>query len=392
MTSVAFCALAQMPPPEGASAGPSQEPALSSNRYLLVVDTSRSMRDRTNAIAMVVQTVFLSGMNGQMRPGDTLGVWTYNDRLYSGQFPLQLWSPDHFRTTTLRTIEFLESQTYENKSDLGAVMPDLLQLVKNSDFITVMLLTDGSSEIHGTPFDDKINKLFKEWKDQQEQIKMPMVVFLRGQRGQITDYRLNTPPWPLDSLPPPPAPKPAPVKKAEVAPTLPAKAEPPRVVPSLIVRGTNVISAETTTTEPPAKAPTQSASAVVRETPVPNPLPQPVVPATQEKTVTTPLVEPQPQSTVAQTVPPVEGQTQTELEKPVVEKAVSTNPAASAVQGTASSPSESFFHKKKVWIAGLILLAVIFSFLWLLARRPRGDSRISLITRSLDEDDKPPRI
>ena len=73
--------------------------------------------------------------------------------------------------------------------------------------------------------------------------------------------------------------------------------------------------------------------------------------------------------------------------KTVAEKTALTNAAVRPVQGTVSPASNSFFRQKKVWIVGLVLLAVIFGFLWLLAHRSQGDSRISLITRSLDQDD-----
>ena len=97
----------------------------------------------------------------------------------------------------MKTLQFVEGQPYENKSKLSIVMPDLLLLIKHSDFITVVLLTDGSDEIHGTPFDGKINEFFQSWRDRQKRLKMPITVFLRGQKGRITDYRVSTPPWPF---------------------------------------------------------------------------------------------------------------------------------------------------------------------------------------------------
>src|ERR1043166_2884743 len=69
--------------------------AQSSNRWLLVVDTSMSMRDRVKGIGEVVGDLLTTGMHGQMRRGDTLGIWTFNDKLHAGEAPLQIWAPEN---------------------------------------------------------------------------------------------------------------------------------------------------------------------------------------------------------------------------------------------------------------------------------------------------------
>ncbi|HKI70638.1 MAG TPA: hypothetical protein VKA67_13705, partial [Verrucomicrobiae bacterium] len=307
MATGVFCASAQQPLRQSDVSAPAGERAPSSNRYLLIVDTSRSMRERTNAVGQLIQTVLLSGMDGQMRLGDTFGVWTYNEHLYSGQFPLQLWTPDHFRRITMQAVQFLEGQHYQNKSDLATVMPDLLQLVKRSDFITVILLTDGNNEIHGTPFDGKINEFFRSWKGRQERLKMPIVVFLRGQKGKLTDYRVSTPPWPLDSLPPPPPLKPVPVKKAEAVSAPVVKPKPRRMLPPLIVHGSQTVSADETTSQPPKETPAElSTATVVDGTLKVKAATPPVGQATGQKEATTPTVEPQPAA--GNTAPPAEEQ------------------------------------------------------------------------------------
>ena len=32
-------------------------------------------------------------MKGQVEAGDTIGLWTFNEELYTGRFPLQTWLP-----------------------------------------------------------------------------------------------------------------------------------------------------------------------------------------------------------------------------------------------------------------------------------------------------------
>src|SRR4030095_7829986 len=49
------------------------------NRYLLLVETSRSMQRRTNAVFETVHELLGSGMQAQLRHGDTIGLWTFNE-------------------------------------------------------------------------------------------------------------------------------------------------------------------------------------------------------------------------------------------------------------------------------------------------------------------------
>src|SRR5689334_23147318 len=51
------------------------EAALSSNRYLFVVETSRSMQKRTEGVSKALVDFVGSGMRGQLQQGDTLGLW-----------------------------------------------------------------------------------------------------------------------------------------------------------------------------------------------------------------------------------------------------------------------------------------------------------------------------
>ena len=58
-----------------------------SERCLLIVETSKSMQRRTDAVLEAVQDLLASRLNGQFRDGDTLGVWTFNEDLSRGPFP-----------------------------------------------------------------------------------------------------------------------------------------------------------------------------------------------------------------------------------------------------------------------------------------------------------------
>ena len=177
--------------------------AAPSNRCLLIVDTSRSMQRCTDATLKVVQDLLMSGLDGQLRRGDTLGLWTFNQDLYAGRFPLQAWSSEGQGSIATRAVAFLKAQKYEKRANFDKVLPALTGIIKGSERITVILISSGDESIQGTPFDDRINEVYKRLHNQQQKARMPFVTVLRAQNGRLADFAVNTPPWPLQ-IPPPP--------------------------------------------------------------------------------------------------------------------------------------------------------------------------------------------
>jgi hypothetical protein len=188
-------------------------------------------------VLSAVQGLLETSMGGQLRNGDTLGLWTYNQQLYAGLFPLQQWSVQSQRTVLSRVLSFLQEQPYEHQGALAPVMPMLDRLIKQSPFITIILISDGAQKIHGTPFDAAINQTYNLWEKDQQKAHMPFLTILRAQGGRLVAYSVNAAPWPVEM---PPLPKElleakAPEKKA--APPAPAPKPPPPIGPSLFVSG-----------------------------------------------------------------------------------------------------------------------------------------------------------
>jgi hypothetical protein len=222
MAAFAFSARAQM---------------LSSNRWLIIADTSFSMGRRDQAMQVAVQNMLLSGMSGQLRRGDTIGLWIFNDDLYTGRFPLQIWMPEGRQTIALRVLEFLKRQRYEKDTRFDKVITAVNRLAANSDTLTVILITDGDEKIAGTPFDKPINASFKQDHGYQKKVRAPFIVALRAQGGKLVDYTVTLAPWPVKFPPLPPEPAPAVVEKIE-PPAQPTPAPAPKlIVPSLILSG-----------------------------------------------------------------------------------------------------------------------------------------------------------
>ncbi len=176
-------------------------PVYPSNRYLLIVETSHAMQSRAAAMVRTVEGVLNSSLAGQARRGDTLGVWVFNDELYTGLLPLQQWAPENQKSIVDHVVSFLRARTFEKQGRWESVIPTLVRVVRNSSFITVILVCTGDEEVQGTPFDDRINSFFQNWRQQQLEARTPFVIALRAQAGRFVDSSMNPAPWPVQ-LPP----------------------------------------------------------------------------------------------------------------------------------------------------------------------------------------------
>jgi predicted RNA-binding protein with PIN domain len=174
------------------------------NRYLLVVETSRPMQRRAAAMAQAVQDLLNSALAAQARRADTLGVWTFNEEVYAGTLPLQQWSPNAQKSVSDRVVGFLRAQKFEKRARLDKVFPALERVVRNSPFVTIILVCLGEEEVRGTPFDQRINEFFRTWRLQQQDAGTPFVIAVRAQGGKFVDCTMNPSPWPaeLPALPP----------------------------------------------------------------------------------------------------------------------------------------------------------------------------------------------
>jgi hypothetical protein len=340
-----------------------------SHRWLLIVDTSRAMRDRTNGAVQVAGVLVNSGMNGQARRGDSLGIWTFNEALYAGRFPLQQLSPENGQRTAQEVMGFLLNQKYEKESHLEKVVPELTRVVTNSELISIILITDGLSKIHGTPFDDKINASFQNWQPEQKKRQMPFVTLLRGVHGKLTDFVVGTPPWPMDFPQLPPEPKPVEVKKPE-----PPK---PPILPPLILSGKQSEAAPLTNAPGPVPektAPTATTNDVVPPQSTPAPMSKP--PENPKPEAMTPKIEPVKTATAS----PAEAQ------KPIATETHAA-PSPAVAQTAVGVPGEAISRKRPMWPIALTIAGGLLMII-LMIRRVRNSPPASLITRSLDREQK----
>ena len=130
------------------------------NRFLLIFDTSSDMKRRLPAVQKALNDILVASTNGQLHPGDSIGVWTFDQELQAGQFPLQHWEPDNAAVIASNINAFVGKQRYTKTTRFDALLPLLNQVVRSSERLTVLIFCDGNGEIHGTPYDVGINQDF----------------------------------------------------------------------------------------------------------------------------------------------------------------------------------------------------------------------------------------
>lgn len=331
--------------PLGAQTNPT--PAVS-DRYLLVLDTSAAMRRRAAGVQKAVESLMRSTLAAQLQRGDTVGIWTYNEQLQAGRFPLQTWTPETSEAVASNVIAFVKAQTYSGESRFDVAVPPLSRLIQESPRLTVLLVSDGNERFIGTPFDAGIERALASKYEAQQKARMPFITVLRAARGRLVSATVNLAPWPVEFPGFPPEPKVVEAPKPEPKP----KPEPPRpTVPPLIVIGkkkpepveaTNAPPASVTNAPPPAvpaaPPPTNSPAAppAVTNPPVAVVPTPPVTPATSQVVTASPAVISVPTNTKPATVT---APTAAPAPSAVAVVPAGTNPAPSPGQSAPAPPA-----------------------------------------------------
>jgi hypothetical protein len=356
-----------------------QQPAQTGeSRFLFIFDTSADMKKRLPAVQTEVNQLLATSLSGQLRASDSIGVWTFDQNLRSGQFPLQHWLPEDAVTIASDINQFVGKQRFANGTRFDALQPLLNEVIKGSERLTVLIFSDGEDQIQWTPFNAGINQVVQQRLAEQKKTKQPFVLVLRTQLGQYVGCTVNFPPGmvnvpefpplPAPVQTPPPAPPPAPVVNP-----------PPPTGPPLIIIGTKV-----ETNWPPAPAPTLPTNpAPVTPTNI-----VPVVPAAPATLVAPPPTSPAPEiqtnaapAPVATPAPPANPAPMTPAKLVPVPP---PKPTAAANPVAASPENSSPAHKGALAIGALLIAAGALAALAFF--RGRRADRGSLISRAMRKD------
>src|SRR5579885_115405 len=359
-------------------------------RWLLIFDTSAEMKRRLPAVQTELNTLLASALGGRLQPGDSIGVWTFDETLRTGELPLLYWAPQDAATIADTINRFISKQRYTGQTRWAVLQPLLNRVAQNSPRLTVLIFCDGEGVFAGTPYDEGVNRIFQQRQAEQKKARQPLVVVLRSQQGRYTGCTVNFPPGMIKvpDFPPwpqPPAPRPAPPPAPPSAPT------PRPTGPPLVIVGTNVESGPALSLTIPVPAAKTPAPAVPT-----NPLPAavsktPALPAesTNFVAMTNSIVlsNPPPPAKVVEGTNFLSASTPRSL--PLATSAPPANPVAPAnvvlsSNGVAEPAENSGSAHRGAWVAAVgVLLAAGVLTTFAIFRTRRAD-RSSLITRTMN--------
>lgn len=189
------------------------QPAVSSNRFLFIIDTSASMKPFDNAVRETVFDLVYSGARGQMTNGDTYGIWLIGEQ-NNTSFAMDVWKSRHAVEMGARATVHVKDQGFRGRARLDVALADALRVVRNVEDLTLILVSNGETPIAGTPFDAEINARFRELAPQMKRAKKTLNTALVAQGGAVVAWAVNAPEYLIDVPYVAPKPKPA---KVEVA-------------------------------------------------------------------------------------------------------------------------------------------------------------------------------
>jgi hypothetical protein len=189
--------------------------SISSNRFLFIIDTSAAMKPLETKAREAVFDLIYSGMRGSMTNGDTYGIWLVNDR-NDTSFAMETWKHHHILEMAARAATHVKDHGFKGKSHLELALADVQNVLKNVGDLTVILVTDGSTPLIGTRFDDTINARWQQIAPGLKRAKATLNTVLIAQDGEFMAWAANSPEFLIEIPKVAPKPKPA---KVEVAVT-----------------------------------------------------------------------------------------------------------------------------------------------------------------------------
>lgn len=159
-------------------------------RFLFIVDLSENMEDLQAENESALYELIGGGIFGQMRTGDTFGVWTFNSEAFPGRFSMKVW--DQKRAIQQGTVAaaFISSQNYEKSSNIKEVMKQLKPVIHSVSNLNIFLISDGGSGMSGTPLDKAINADYKSRKSDRRRAKKPFITSLVVREGWIVSHQV----------------------------------------------------------------------------------------------------------------------------------------------------------------------------------------------------------
>lgn len=214
----------ELPPPTvgGQSLGETNRPQYN---FLFVIDTSLSMASRKPAAIKLLREVIASGFNGQIEPGDSIDIWTFDGENHIARFPPHLWEHEEKHRIAAIAARFLEQQKFKGRSHFLPVAADLESLLPHAKNLLTVIITDAEPPVAGIHLDLEINEYVAKEKKLRPGSKNPLLISLAANSGKFHEWTVFNGEGELDLATLPSRPKPLPII-VQVLPQKMAEPEP----------------------------------------------------------------------------------------------------------------------------------------------------------------------
>lgn len=167
------------------------KPQPGGNRFLFILETSAAMSRLEHGGRQAIFDLIYSGFDGRMRKGDTYGVWTFNEQVYAGVYPMQVWDGQLHLEHAGAAGRFLRTQKYEKDGNAANLIKQLEAVLRVAKDLNVFIVTDEKTVVSGTPFDAEINALYRTNGAHARRTSRPLITTLTARNGQFTAAAVN---------------------------------------------------------------------------------------------------------------------------------------------------------------------------------------------------------
>jgi hypothetical protein len=159
-------------------------------RFLLLIDHSPDMATRQIATAQTVYDLVRTGFQNQIQPGEQFALWFYGSRLQTNA-PF-IWQPGREVFTAQRAANLFGGRIYSRLRPRDPTLADAAPIIAASPKLTILIFTEGSQPLAGTPFDAAINSAIEEKRDAFMRADKPLIITLLAKKGQLVGGTVYT--------------------------------------------------------------------------------------------------------------------------------------------------------------------------------------------------------
>lgn len=152
--------------------------------FIFAIDVSRSTEKQAPTIRNAIYDFIFSGAGGVIRPGSTFSLWTYSDTVQPDPAPVRVWQPDDRTDLAAGAADFLRGRDHGGVANSEAALRALTRLSRAQPALTAFVVTDGLDGLTGTPFDEKINAVYREHGRTLRRLRRPFITTLVARNGQ----------------------------------------------------------------------------------------------------------------------------------------------------------------------------------------------------------------